>query len=133
MSGGSDPIQTGLYLFFFLFLLLLLFHIFSATCFERDTSLSLPYISPLLLTLPLSFTSPLFTIDYRLVIICSNEDEDKSHIISRLNAHRKHFTALHDVGKFREYLKTHFTGATKPTHQSIVTQGVSASMVDCRK
>ena len=79
------------------------------------------------------FTSPPST-DYRLVIICSNEDEDKSHIISRLNTHRKHFTALHDDRKFQEYLKTHFTGATAPTHQSlVVTRGVSASMVDCEK
>ena len=67
------------------------------------------------------------TTDYRLVIVCSNEDEDKSHIISRLNAHRKHFSTLHDVAKCREYLKIHFTGTT-PTNKT--TQKV-ASTVDC--
>ena len=70
------------------------------------------------------------TTDYRLVIICSNEDEDKSHLISRLSTHRKQFTTLHDVSKFQEYLKSHFT-TPMPTHQRpIVTKGVAASTVD---
>ena len=123
------------------FLLPFLFHSFFLSTHFEQNPLTLLHTSPPFITPPPPppssfthlFTSPSST-DYHLVIICSNEDEDKSHIISRLNSHRKHFTALHDDGKFQEYLKTHFTGATAPTHQSlVVTWGVSASMVDCEK
>ena len=70
---------------------------------------------------------------YRLVIICSNEDEDKSHIISQLSTNRKLYTVPHDIAKFQKYLKTHFTSTT-PTHQSHnVTQEMSASIVDCEE
>ena len=83
--------------------------------------------------IPLFLLSPYSsTIDYRLVIICSDEYEDKSHIISRLSSHRQHFSALHSVAKYREYLKTHFTFL--PAHQSVrAKQQVAASLVDCEK
>jgi len=75
------------------------------------------------------------TTDYHLVIICSNEDEDKSHIISRLSPHKKHFTGLHDVAKYREYLKIHFTGNMPLQSQTLrsATQGIHASTVDLEK
>ena len=93
----------------------------------------------LLLLSLFSFFLPLFlfspyssTTDYRLVIICSDEDEDKSHIISRLSTHRQHFSALHIVAKYREYLKTHFTFL--PARQSVrAKQQVAATLVDCEK
>jgi len=70
--------------------------------------------------------------DYRLVIICSNEDEDKSHIISRLSPHKKHFAGLHDIAKYREYLKICFTGTMPLQSQTLrfATQGIHASIVD---
>ena len=72
------------------------------------------------------------TTDYRLVIICSNEDEDRSHIISRLSPHKKHFTGLHDVAKYRKYLKIHFTGTMPLQSQTLrfATQEIRTSIVD---
>jgi len=72
------------------------------------------------------------TTDYHLVIICSNEDEDKSHIISRLSPHKKHFTGLRDVAKYQEYLKIRFTGTMPLQFQTLrfATQGIHASIVD---
>ena len=111
-----------------------------STSFNYFTTLSASHIYtsnffPLLkynIPLPLLPPHP-STTDYRLVIICSDEDEDKSHIISRLSIYRQHFSALHNVAMYREYLKTHFTFVL-PTHQSAkVKQQVAASLVDCEK
>ena len=93
---------------------------------------SAPFLPPLpLSSLPLSPTHS-STTDYRLVIICSNEDEDKSHIISRLSPHKKHFTGLHNIAKYREYLKIRFTGTMPLQSQTLrfATQGIHASIVD---
>ena len=99
---------------------------------------SLPFFSPFLLFHPLL---PLFLpllppqsskTDYRLAIICSNEDEDKSHIISQLSHYKKHFTGLHDVKKYQEYLKSNFIGTMPLQFQSVkfAAQGIQASIVD---
>ena len=99
--------------------------------FLPSPSLSFPLASLLSLFSP-SAVPPPSTTDYRLVIICSNEDEDKSHIISRLSPHKKHFTGLHDVAKYREYLKIRFTGTMPLQSQTLrsATQGIHASIVD---
>ena len=68
---------------------------------------------------------------YRVVIVCSNHDEDKSHIVSKLEIYRKQFVIPNDDG-YRDYLKHHFTvsmdGVEHPTHQQGVL--INASAVD---
>ena len=76
----------------------------------------------------------LSTIDYRLVIICSNEEEEKSHIISKLHTHRRPFAQIYDTDQCQRYLKTHFTGeveslSSSPSQMQLVT----ASEVDYEK
>jgi len=98
-----------------------------------SSSLSLPtsstaYHLSFLLSIP---SSPLFSaLDYRLVVICSNKNEDKSHIISLLSHHKRHLPWLHDVAKYQEYLKIHFTGTTTLQSKS---QGIHASTVDSER
>ena len=43
-----------------------------------------------------------------MVIICSNIDEEKSHIISMLHVYRKHYIFPRDCEKYRKYLRKHF-------------------------
>lgn len=66
--------------------------------------------------------------DYRLVIICSNEKEDMSHVISRLHKYKCHFMAsqIDDVEKYRKYFVNKFTAL----HQS---DDLPASQVDHEK
>ena len=42
------------------------------------------------------------------MIICSNEDEDNSYMISKLQLYRRSVTILFPDHVFSEYLKTHF-------------------------
>ena len=45
---------------------------------------------------------------YRLVIICSKEDEEKSHIISRLHLHKRPAVPSFSHDDFKKYLVSHF-------------------------
>ena len=69
--------------------------------------------------------------DYRLVIICSKEEEEKSHIISKLHNHRRPFAQIYDTDKCQSYLKDHFTGQVESlsSYPSQI-QLVTASEVD---
>ena len=76
----------------------------------------------------------LSTIGYHLVIICSNEEEEKSHIISKLHTHRRPFAQIYDTDQCQRYLKAHFTGEVEslscsPSQMQLVT----ASEVDYEK
>ena len=57
----------------------------------------------------------LFTwnLDYRLVIICSNEEEEKSHFISKLHLYRRPFIPKSDIQEYKKYLAIHFTHQTR--------------------
>ena len=68
--------------------------------------------------------------DYKLVIICSNEEEDKSHMISKLQFYRRPFTTLHSVQTFSQYLITHFISWP---HNGLKGQRILASVVDPEK
>ncbi len=46
---------------------------------------------------------------YRLVIICSNEDADKSSIVLRLQSLQRPFTCQYVSSDFQEYLTSQFT------------------------
>ena len=65
------------------------------------------------------------------MIICSNEDEEKSYIISKLQLFRKQCTAFADATKFQHYLKSHFTVETETQKQHGVV--MAASIVDHEK
>ena len=64
--------------------------------------------------------------DYRLVIVCSKEGEDKSHIVSKLLLHKRSIILKHNDKKCQDYLRAHFT------NDGIHTQAVPqrASIVD---
>ena len=73
-----------------------------------------------------------FSTDYRLVIICSNEEEEKSHIISKLHSCRRPFAQKLDTYQCQHYLKAHFTGQVEslsPSYSSQM-QPAMASAVD---
>ena len=73
-----------------------------------------------------------FSVDYRLVIICSNEEEEKSHIISKLHSCRRPFAQKLDEDQCKRYLKTHFTGQVESLSSSYSSQmqPAMASAVD---
>ncbi len=70
------------------------------------------------------------TADYRLVVICSKKDEDKSHIITRLHNCRRPVVPLLKVGNCRKYLKAHFVHQMGMEVNTQVTSDLQASMVD---
>lgn len=55
---------------------------------------------------PFVFSS--HTPDYKIVIICSSEEEEKSHLISKLHFYRRPYPAMLPDTKFAEYLMGHF-------------------------
>jgi hypothetical protein len=64
--------------------------------------------------------------DYRLVIICSSEGEEKSLIISRLHRCRRQFAEPKNDIQLKGYLKAHFTGQIK-------FEAPAASFIDSEK
>ena len=72
--------------------------------------------------------------DYRLVIICSSHEEDKSPIISKLHLYRRPYGVPADINKYRAYLRSHFVDEEQPSFQQVQTsRGVlvrTASVVD---
>ena len=69
--------------------------------------------------------------DYRLVILCSKEGGDKSHIVSKLLLHKKSIVLKHSQETYQSYLKNHFVyGAGDSLPQATPD---AASVVDCDK
>jgi hypothetical protein len=68
-------------------------------------------------------------LDYHLVIVCSKEGEDKSHIVSKLLLHRKSIVLKHSQEDYQTYLKNHFI--CEADGDSISPD--AASVVDCDK
>lgn len=62
------------------------------------------------------------------MIVCSSEDEQRSHILSKLHAFRRQFT-MQSVFKCAEYLRHHFTSATDETAR----MQACASAIDVEK
>ena len=68
------------------------------------------------------------------MIICSNEEEEKSHIISKLHSCRRPFSQIFDDEQCQDYLKAHFTGKVESLSSSTSQmQLVTASDVDYEK
>ena len=70
------------------------------------------------------------TTDCRLVVICSKEDEEKSHIISRLHNSKRPVVPKLDEDICRVYLKAHFTVPTdmKVSSLALPTQCAAATV-----
>ena len=64
------------------------------------------------------------------MIICSNEDEDNSYMISKLQLYRRPVTILFSDHVFAEYLKAHFINWH---FIGDMEQNVPASVVDPEK
>ncbi len=47
------------------------------------------------------------TLGYKIVIICSKEEEEKSNIISKLQIYRRPNQLIHSDKSFLEFLKSH--------------------------
>ncbi len=70
--------------------------------------------------------------DYRLVVICSNQEEDKSPIISRLHNFRRAVNPKLVVDDCRDYLKAHYVADTNMEidSQNVPPSNSCASIVD---
>ena len=71
--------------------------------------------------------------DYRLVIICSSQEEEKCAIISQLHVYRMAYAVPTDVTLYQIYLRSHFISKIQTRKQPLNTQGassVTASEVD---
>ena len=68
------------------------------------------------------------------MVICSNHEEEKSHIISKLHLYRRPYGVPADIAKYQHYLKCHFVDEDQPLYPQHQTRGslssVAASMVD---
>ena len=72
--------------------------------------------------------------DYRLVIVCDNEDQDKSPIVSRLQLYlRPNTGSLKSIHEFRDYLRTQFTIWPCFAYRKELRRNVVASDVDKEK
>ena len=46
--------------------------------------------------------------EYRIVIICSSEDEDRAHVVSKFHQYRREYPPLPPTDEIASYLKMHF-------------------------
>lgn len=77
-----------------------------------------------------------FLPDYRLVLICSNKDEETSHFISKLHLTKRVFVLPDEVDgtTFKDYLTSKFTRNVPGTEmEGNNTASCSASVVDHEK
>ncbi len=76
----------------------------------------------------------MFTIvaaDYRLVVICSENNEEKSHIITRLGNNRRPVILKLEVDDCKDYLRAHFVHQMDMEASQVnPTLHLRASMVD---
>ena len=72
------------------------------------------------------------SLGYRLVIICSNEEEEKSHFISKLHLSRRPFIPRKDFEEYKKYLSIHYTNQAVDAddYTSQYFTGNAASSVD---
>ena len=72
---------------------------------------------------------PYYSAEYRVVIVCSNQNEDKSHIISKLEMYRKQFVMPKNES-FRDFLRHHFTISEDGVEYQHGVLLINASVVD---
>ena len=54
-----------------------------------------------------------FLLDYRLVVICSIENEDKSNMVASLDQYRRQFPQIMPVSSVKNYLHQQLSGTTE--------------------
>ena len=54
-----------------------------------------------------------FFSDYKVVIVCSNEDQSKSHMVAKLQNFKRPFSIIYKDADFSRYLSDHFTNWSK--------------------
>ena len=64
------------------------------------------------------------------MVVCSNQKEEKSHIISKLHLYRRPYTVPSQITKYQQYLQQHFMATGEPQLQ---TKAVLALEVDCER
>ena len=70
------------------------------------------------------------------MIICSKEDEEKSHIISKLHLYRRPAVPGYDKDSFKQYLVSHYVhseGEEEDQEPDVEDAEVYASTVDLNK
>ena len=70
------------------------------------------------------FTDPIHQTDYKLVIVCSDEDIDKSHMISKLQFYKRQLETLHFDPDYSEYLKSHFVQNQKEFGRAVLASTI---------
>ncbi len=72
---------------------------------------------------------------YRLVIVCSNEEENRSYILSRLHNFRRSVNPRLVIDDCRKYLQNHFIPDVnmETDSQTVPTSEMYASSVDPEK
>ena len=77
--------------------------------------------------------SCMFT-EYKVVIICSNEDGDKAHMVSKLQIYNRQFSGvMKPEGDFVTYFRRKFVTWPKEAHRKSLGKAVVASVVDAEK
>ena len=72
----------------------------------------------------------LFT-EYKLVIVCSNEDGEKAHMLSKLQVYSRLFSGmLKPGGDFVAYFRNKFISWPKKAHTKSLGKAIVASVVD---
>ena len=77
-------------------------------------------------------------VGYRLVIVCSSQDKEKSPIISKLHLYRRPYGVSTDTAKYRAYLRSHFVDEKQPHYQQLqeamgYVPNLTASVVDINR
>ena len=72
--------------------------------------------------------------DYKVVIICSNEDGDKAHMVSKLQTYNRQFSGTIKPDRyFVDYFRSKFISWPKEAHRKSLGKAVVASVVDAEK
>ena len=74
-----------------------------------------------------------FSAGYRIVIICSNEEEDTSYFISKLHLYRRPFVFQTSAKELEDYLLDHFTKQVQKAKKPSYDLTNMASVVDSLK
>ena len=64
------------------------------------------------------------------MIVCSNEEEEKSYLISKLHVFRRPFVPANDLQDYKKYLAIHFTHRAQEHENEFSSQDIAASSVD---
>ena len=72
--------------------------------------------------------------EYKIVIICSNEDGDKAHMVSKLQIYNRQFSGtMKPVADFVKYFRSKFINWPKEAHRKSLGKAIVASMVDAEE